>query len=592
MKKTKFIALLLSSLLILNACSTSTPSQNTESQKSKMLPGSYTIETTGFGGDYSVTVEVNEDSILSVVPGTNFETYGIGTKALEVVSASIVEHQTYNVDVLSGATVSSTTLKFAVKKALEEAGADLDQFGAEYTEKVESPVNLEDFEQDIIVVGGGWAGMMASLEAANAGAKVLLIEKTNHLGGAGTYSGARIAGADTKIQKVAKIEDSPESYYGFMQTLAEPLGTFNSELAMTYAKESGITLDRMSDLWKFQFDPTPSYTYFPENVDRTHVGIDMGMGFTIHFNNLINEKILDGSIYVLRNTLVNSLIKEENRVTGVKTADATYYADAVILATGGYAHNSDLLGLGFANVGSSAISTSDGSGFILAEEAGAKLVNMEYSKNDPGMLDTGDFEMTYSANVNYPGIIWLDINGNRPVNEESLNLEGKSMFWYETEENRVYLLLPESKLDKENPVLYKTAYALPDLNNEELNRQLESGKAIIKAETLDEVAQFMNVDQSKINDVVGNLDDFKEGSYYVFKTIPSVLCSYGGVEINSNAEVLDVNGEVISGLFAAGEIIGASNFVGASPFNGGFLAMAVTFGRIAGENASDFALTE
>lgn len=591
MKITKLLILLLSSLLVLNACSSA--SQTTDSQKSKMTPGSYAIETAGFGGTYSVVVEVDEDSILSVTPGDNSETFGIGTKALEIVSESIVEHQSYNVDGLSGATVSSTTLKSAVKKALEQAGADMEKFGAEYTEKVESPVDLADFKQDVIVVGGGWAGMMAALEAADAGAKVLLIEKTHHLGGAGTYSGARIGGADTKIQQAANIEDSAESYYGFMKDLAEPLGTFNSELAMTYAKESGITLDRMADLWNFEFDPTPSYTYFPENVDRTHVGIDMGMGFTIHFNDLIDEKVKAGNIYVLRNTAAESLIKEEGRIIGVASKDASYYADAVILATGGYAHNSELLDLGFTHVGSSAVPTSDGSGFIMAQEAGAKLVNMEYSKNDPGMLDTGDFEMTYSANVNYPGMIWLDVNGKRPIDDEaSLNQEEKSMFWYETENNTVYLLLPESKFDKENPVLYKTAYALPDLNNEEFNRQLESKKAIVKAEALEDVADFMNADVSEIKASVMNLEGFEEGPYYVFKTIPSVLCSYGGVQINSDAEVLDVNGEVIPGLYAAGEMIGAANFVGASPFNGGFLAMAVTFGRIAGENAGAAALNE
>ena len=290
-------------------------------------------------------------------------------------------------------------------------------------------------------------------------------------------------------------------------------------------------------------------------------------------------------------------------LAGCASSEGTQ-ATSVILATGGYAHNSEMLHQGFERVGTSTIPQADGSGFALAQEVGAQLVNMEYSKCDPGMLDLGSYDMTWQANPPYPGMIWVDIDGNRFVDETSLNIEGKSLAWYEAEENTVYLLFTEAMLDENTPVLSRTAYAFPDTGNEEFNRQVESGEVIFKADTIEELAQKMGVSAENLINTIDqynedvqtgedsvfgrteNLISFAEGPYYAIETIPSVLCSYGGVAINSDAQVLNTEGEVIPGLYAAGEIIGASNFMGSAPFSGGFLGMSVTFGRIAGTNAA------
>lgn len=107
------------------------------------------------------------------------------------------------------------------------------------------------------------------------------------------------------------------------------------------------------------------------------------MGFTVHFNERINEKVLAGHIFVLRETEATHLRMENGAVTGVevKQKDGTsqqFQAKSVILTTGGYAHNSELLHKGFTRVGSSTVSQADGSGFTMAQEAGAALLNMDY----------------------------------------------------------------------------------------------------------------------------------------------------------------------------------------------------------------------
>jgi len=586
------------------------PSPSSEGQ---LTPGIYTAETIGFGGKYKVSVEVSEDQILSIQVSDHAETIGIGTVALDYVKENILEHQSINVDALSGATFSSKSLKAGVRDALTQAGASEDSFNEDAHINIQSPVSLSEFNQDVIVVGAGWAGMMASLEASEAGAKVLLIEKTSHLGGAGTYSGARISGAQTSIQEKAGIKDSPDLYFEYLKEQAATLGTFNEELARTYCECSGPTVERLMSQWGFEFDPQPTYTYDPENVDRTYPGIGGGMGFTIHFNDLINERVKDGSIYVLRDTEVTNLIMENDSVVGVKTAsdtqvDEPFYADSVILATGGYSHNSELLHQGFERVGTSTVATSTGDGFVMADEVGAALVNMEYSKCDPGMLDLGSFDMIWQANPLIPGELWIDINGKRFVDETSLNIEGKSLQWYNAEKNTVYLLLTEAMISEENPILSRTAYMFPDVENKEFERQVESGKAIFKADSIEELAEKMDVDTANLKATVQqynedaaagkdsvfgrteNLIPFEDGPFYAIETIPSVLCSFGGVSINAQSEVLREDGTVISGLYAAGEIIGASNFTGAAPFSGGFLGMCVTFGRIAGTSAAEHAL--
>jgi len=570
-----------------------------------MTAGTYSVETVGFGGQFVVEVEVDEEKIVAITPAANNETPHVGGAAMTLLAESIVEKQSVNVDGISGASLSSNALKNAVKDVLAQAGADMDAFSVDYTtDPYKSTVALADFDQDIIAVGAGWAGMTAAITAAEQGAKVLLIEKTHHLGGAGSYSGGRIGGAGTKIQAAMGIEDNGKIYHDYLESLAAPFGTFNSEIVMAYAEASGESIDIAAEKWGFEFDPVPTFTYYPENVDRTYVSITQGFGATLKIQEQVKKQVEAGKIYVLRNTEATELIVKNGAVTGVVAGGERYLADGVILATGGYGGNEELMHIGFEKIGSTAVPTSDGSGILMAEAIGAHVVNMEYSKIDAGMVDLGSFVLQYVANVSYPGAIWVDIHGNRTVDETSLTEpNAKPLHWYNAEENTIFVVMTEAMLTDELPIfnIGGTTYN-PDVGNKICRQLIEEGRGVYKADTAEELAEKMGVDPAAFSATLAQysadaaagkdsvfgrtegLASFEEGPFLAFRRISSTLCTYGGIEINGNAEVIDVNGNVIPGLYAAGELTSPASFVGSYPFNGGFLGGALTFGRIAAES--------
>ena len=158
----RLIAALLCGLMLVTGCTTA-PVEPTPDPVAKMTAGTYTSVGTGFKGDIKVDVTVTEDAITEITVVDAHETYGIGEAAMPVMIEEMLEHQTYNVDLVSGATVTSAGFRTAVKDALTQAGADMDKFGAN---PVEGEKTNETIDADIVVVGAGGSGMMAAYYAA------------------------------------------------------------------------------------------------------------------------------------------------------------------------------------------------------------------------------------------------------------------------------------------------------------------------------------------------------------------------------------------------------------------------------------------
>lgn len=146
--------------------------------------GTYTAISDGRNGPVIVTMTFSENAITDVVVDYQVETYHVGNIPMEIYPAQIVEYQTVNVDIVSGATISSVAMMDAVRTCVEMAGGDLSKLNA----KVPTTQVAEDCEADVVVVGSGAAGMTAAIRAAEAGANVVLLEKLDILGGTSTFS--------------------------------------------------------------------------------------------------------------------------------------------------------------------------------------------------------------------------------------------------------------------------------------------------------------------------------------------------------------------------------------------------------------------
>lgn len=143
-----------------------------KSEVSKYTPGTYESEAEGYKGIIKVKVDFDEDEITNIEVVENSESSGIGTVPIEYMPEKIVENQSLGVDKVSGATVTSNALLMAVKDAVKQAGGDIKALEAKEVKRNTDPINDE---ADVVVVGGGGAGLSAAVSAASEGKSVILV---------------------------------------------------------------------------------------------------------------------------------------------------------------------------------------------------------------------------------------------------------------------------------------------------------------------------------------------------------------------------------------------------------------------------------
>jgi fumarate reductase flavoprotein subunit len=323
-------------------------------------------------------------------------------------------------------------------------------------------------------------------------------------------------------------------------------------------------------------------------------------------------------ITMVYNTTAKDLIVEDNVVTGVTctgetgntiTAKAT---NGVVLATGGFSRNVELrvkynevskkwptLDETIPSTNTSGIT---GDGIIMAEAIGANLVQMENIQ----LLPLGDPKTgSLSGNIEHAveSRIFINLEGNRFVNEGGRR-DDMTLALFEQPETKMYIVMDSDTYPEGN-----------EKNNfgESIADLVASGRAL-KADSLEELATLMNVPVENLmasvedynrycqgGDMEGQTDSFgrtlftdtagvnngiDDAPYYAAVRVPTVHHTMGGVQINEHAQVIDTNGAIISGLFAAGEVTGGIH--GTNRLGGNALTDTVTFGRIAGTSAAEF----
>ena len=163
----------------------------------------YTATAQGFGGDVNVTLTLEDGKLTAVKAEGPGETAGIGTMALEQLPEAMVAQNSVDVDSVASATVTSTAVLTAAADALSQAGVTLEAVAVAPAEANAAKPAFEN--PDVIVIGAGFSGMNAALEAAENGAKVYLIEKNNAMGGSIRFAGGTTSAAGAKMQIEAGV---------------------------------------------------------------------------------------------------------------------------------------------------------------------------------------------------------------------------------------------------------------------------------------------------------------------------------------------------------------------------------------------------
>lgn len=295
-------------------------------------PMTYTATGSGRNGEVTVDVTFTGGKITAVTVAEHTESAGIADAALELMPRWIVENQSFAVDAVGGATLTSVAIRQAVIAAIRQAGFNTSDYNIRPA--AHAPEKLDDMTTDVVVVGAGLAGVMAAMAAREAGANVILVEKRYMTGGSSALSSAwmRVSGSDAVA---ADFPDNDQSVDSFVEFMKEQAGRGNS---------TGYEVDL-------------GYIRFIEEHVNETVNFMMGMGLTGKTSisgktgvvawtgsgaGLMKDltALAEGQgITVLTNTTANSIVMDNGAAAGIRYTsngdDLTIYASKVILATGG-----------------------------------------------------------------------------------------------------------------------------------------------------------------------------------------------------------------------------------------------------------------
>jgi len=594
-KLKKFLAVLLAlSMFVSLAGCGKAESAGTSESTTAIKDGVYEGIGFGKGGEIKVEATIKDDTITNIKVLENSETTGFDT-AMETITKSIISTNSIEVDMVSGCTLTSKGFIEAVNAALTAAGATPDML--KKNDIASSDIEMKEVTEthDVVIIGAGGAGLTAAIEAKAAGADVIVLEKMPLAGGNTLISGAEYAAANNWLQKEEGIEDSIELH--IQDTLIGGDNKAKEELVRVLAENALAGAEWLRDevgvVWEDEL-----MFFGGHSVKRSLIPAGAS-GKEIITKQL--AKAEEMNIPVLLKTKATCLITDENgKVIGVEAEgiDANYTFNtnkAVIIASGGFGSNVEMRVKYNPEIDETILSTnsvgSTGDGIVLAEEVGASLLGMEYIQTYPicdpltGTLLYYDDARLYGHTiiVNKEGKRFVEELGRRDVMSMSIKAQTGHVC-YELLDQKGFEV---SKLQENHG---------PELE------YLFKNNLLVKADTLKEAADFFEIDavelQATVDRYNGYVADGKDpefnkrslpstievGPFYICKAVPAVHHTMGGIEINTNAQVLDKEGKVIGGLFAAGEVTGGIQ--GTNRLGSNALADITVFGRIAGQNAA------
>ncbi|MBU8990295.1 flavocytochrome c [Faecalibacterium prausnitzii] len=598
------------------------------------VSGDFTGTAKGFGGDVSVTLTLTDGAITGCTAEGKDETQGVGSEAIAKMPGEIAESGSIAVDGVSGATVTSTAIKEAAAAALTAAGLNPD----DYKTAVEKTGSAEDstVEADVVVVGAGGAGMTAAITAAAEGKSVVILESQSMVGGnsvratGGMNAGKTVyqdenefgesAGVEKTLKTAAEKYADNETITALAKTVSEqwaayqanPTGYFdsvelmeldtmiggkgindpelvetlcaNSADAIDWLDEHGITLHNVS-------------SFGGASVKRIHRPVN-AEGKTVSVGSymipLLQENCEKAGVKMMLDTTATEILTDANgaavgvKATGASGETVTVNAKAVVLASGGFGANLDMVVKykpelkGFMTTNAPGI---QGQGIEMAEAIGAATVDMDQIQIHPTVeantaaLITEGLRGDGAILINEEGQRFIDEVGTRDVVSAAEIAQTGSYSW---------LVVDQAMVDASSVIqgYIKKGYTVTGATYEELGKAMGVDAAAF-AETMEKWNGYVEAKNDPDFGRTSFANPLNTAPYYAVKVTAGVHHTMGGLKINANTEVLNEKGEVIPGLFAAGEVTGGVH--GANRLGGNAVADFTVFGRIAGAAASDYA---
>ena len=610
-----------------------------------MKSGKYQVRAKGHGSEsMPMEVTIEDDKIKDIEIDSSGETKGVADEVFNRLPKQIIDNQTLNVDVVSGATISSHGVVDGIAQAINEAGGNAEEW-KKRTKPATTKNGDQEIDTDVVIVGAGGAGLAAAVRSLQHDEKVVILEKYPQIGGNTSRAGGPMNAAEPDWQK--KFKALPGEKETLRELAATPFDKIDPEYQDDFKKLQKQIKEYLASGADYLFDSTllheiqtylggkrtdlkgneihGKYALVHELVtnalnsvkwladlgvrfDETDVTEPVGglwrrghkpvepMGYA--YIHILGDWVEDhgGKLYL--ESRAEDLIIKDGKVRGViaKRADGstlTIHAKAVILTAGGFGANTKMVQKYNTywpkiddNIATTNSPSITGDGINLGLEAGADLFGMGFIQLMPvADPDTGElFTGVVTPPANY---IMVNKEGKRFVNEfAERDVLAKAVI----DNGGLIYQIADDKIKE-------TAY---NTTQESLDAQVKAG-TLFRDDTLEGLAKQIGMDPDVLVDTIkkynsyvdqGSDPDFHKNvlglkcevaPFYATPRKPAIHHTMGGLVIDTKAHVLDKNGDEIPGLYSAGENAGgihAGNRLG-----GNSLSDIFTFGRIAANTA-------
>lgn len=597
-----------------------------------------TFEGKAYGNNGWLTVEVTikDNKITDIKTPGQRETKYLGGTAIREIGKDVLQYQTLNVDNIAGATVTSTALKTAIAQAIEKAGGDIAAFQKPVPEKIKKVAGITKGSADLIIVGAGGAGLSAAVTAKDLGVKnVLVLEKMPVIGGNTLRCASAFNAADPDRQKALPMTETLKE--AVVKAISEkPVSEEHAKLMAdvkakyeAYLKSGSKTLFDCPEWHALQtynggdkVGHIPLIRQYSNNVldtlhwmqskgspvmdrvsqgagalwQRTHqLDAPAGLGL---IDPLYQSAVKQGVNFKLGMRVQDLILNDKGRVIGVTATDKVgnkyefTSKDGVILATGGYSQNKEMRQKSAPHLTPEMVSTNQpgatGDGIVIATRHGADTTGMNYVQVYPlATPGTGALQGRARKMSGLDDVIDVNKNGERFVKEDARRDEFVAAI--KKQPGGVVYDINDSSIVK-------------PLNsfNEDVETLVSIGR-IYKADSLADLAKQLGMPADKLEATVAEFNKMVEAKndpkfgrklfdrpivkppFYATPRAPSIHHTMGGLQISTNAQVLDKKGKPIPGLYAAGEVTGGIH--GSNRLGGNATADVLTFGRIAAKSA-------
>ena len=543
-------------------------------EETVMQDGEYEGLGEGRSGMIKVAIVVKNHIITAIQILCQSESVFAQPAEQQIMDAVLEMQTTEGVDAVSGATLTSNGMLTAIGMAIDAAK------GVQ-----KEDITYSDTSCDIVVVGAGGAGLSAAVQAASMGAHVIVLEKQGIIGGNTNYATGGLNAAETSVQKSLGIQDSKQSH--FDDTMKGGHYLNDVSLVTILVEKAAEAVDWLISLGADMSNVGKMAGSSQKRTHRPNGGAAIGP----HLVSILNKAVQAENISIRTRNMVTSLLDQNGKVTGVKvsTSAGTYsiQAKAVILATGGFGANLSMIGQYRPELQMFNTSNHDGAtgdAFAWVTPLQAELVQMDQIQIHP-TGEKGSYLLITEA-VRGNGAILVNREGVRFANEMWTRDKLSEAILKQTDKS-VFIVFDQS--------VRKSLSTIENYAHQGLLTTADTPAELAKALKLPVDAFVNTMETYQLYQATGEDLDFhreaeemlfplNEAPYYAIEVEPVIHHTMGGIKINTKAEVITRAGNVIPGLYAAGEVTGGVH--GGNRVGGNAVADIVVFGQIAGTSAA------